>query len=155
MKINLKILILFFFVFVSACGFKPILIGNNYKFSIEINEDLGNKEVNSLIESRLKTINGKSKTFKINLDSIENKNIISKDSKGDPTILELVINLNYKLFENNKMLINKNLTEKSTYNNITDKFELSKFEEILRQNLIENFVSDITSSASNLIVNDN
>ena len=53
------------------------------------------------------------------------------------------------------MLINKNLTEKSTYNNITDKFELSKFEEILRQNLIENFVSDITSSASNLIVNDN
>ena len=155
MKIKLKILILFFFVFVSACGFKPILIGNNYNFSIEINEDLGNKEVNSLIESRLKTINGKSKTFKINLDSIENKNIISKDSKGDPTILELVINLNYKLFENNKMLINKNLTEKSTYNNITDKFELSKFEEILRQNLIENFVSDITSSASNLIVNDN
>ena len=153
MKINLKTLILFFFV--SACGFKPILKGNNYNFSIEINEVLGNKEVNSLIESRLKTINGKIKTFKINLDSIENKNILSKDSKGDPTILELVINLNYKLFENGKMLINKNLTEKSTYNNINDKFELSKFEEILRQDLIENFVSDITSSASNLIINDN
>ena len=60
MKINLKILILFFFVFVSACGFKPIFIGNNYNFSIEINEGLGNKEVNSLIESKLKTINGKS-----------------------------------------------------------------------------------------------
>ena len=155
MKINLKILILFFFVFVSACGFKPIFIGNNYNFSIEINEGLGNKEVNSLIESKLKTINGKSKTFKINLDSKESKNIISKDSKGDPTILELVINLNYKLFENDKMLINKNLTEKSTYNNITDKFELSKSEEILRQNLIENFVTDITASASNLIINDN
>ncbi len=155
MKINLKILILFFFVFVSACGFKPIFIGNNYNFSIEINEGLGNKEVNSLIESKLKTINGKSKTFKINLDSKESKNIISKDSKGDPTILELVINLNYKLFENDKMLINKNLTEKSTYNNITDKFELSKSEEILIQNLIENFVTDITASASNLIINDN
>ena len=87
--------------------------------------------------------------------SKENKNILSKDSKGDPTILELVINLNYKLFENDKMLINKNLTEKSTYNNITDKFELSKSEEILRQNLIENFVTDITASASNLIINDN
>ena len=155
MKLNLKILILFFFVFFSACGFKPILIGNNYNFSIEINEGLGNKEVNSLIENRLKTINGKSKTFKINLDSKESKNIISKDSKGDPTILELIINLNYKLFENDKMLINKSLTEKSTYNNITDKFELSKSEEILRQNLIENFVSDITNSASILIVNDN
>ena len=155
MKINLKILILFFFVFVSACGFKPILVGNNYKFSIKINESLGDKEVNTLIENRLKTLNGESKTFKINLNSREDKNIISKDSKGDPTILELVINLNYKLFENDKLLLNKDLTEKSTYNNITDKFELSKSEEILRENLIENFVSDITSSASNLMDNDN
>ncbi len=155
MKRNLKILILFFFVFVSACGFKPILVGNNYKFSIKINESLGDKEVNTLIENRLKTLNGESKTFKINLNSREDKNIISKDSKGDPTILELVINLNYKLFENDKLLLNKDLTEKSTYNNITDKFELSKSEEILRENLIENFVSDITSSASNLMDNDN
>ena len=155
MKRNLKILILFFFVFVSACGFKPILVGNNYKFSIKINESLGDKEVNTLIENRLKTLNGESKTFKINLNSREDKNIISKDSKGDPTILELVINLNYKLFENDKLLLNKDLTEKSTYNNITDKFELSKSEEILRENLIENFVSDITRSASNLMDNDN
>ena len=85
--------------------------------------------------------------------SNETKSILSKDSKGDPTILEIVINLNYKLIEDGKVLVNRSLTQRSTYKNISDKFELSKSEEILKDNLIENLVSDIINSASNLILN--
>ena len=85
--------------------------------------------------------------------SNETKSILSKDSKGDPTILEIVINLNYKIIEGGKVLVNRSLTQRSTYNNISDKFELSKSEEILKDNLIENLVSDIINSASNLILN--
>ena len=82
----------------------------------------------------------------------ETKNVLYKDSKGAPSILELVINLNYKLSTNGKILVNKSLTLRSSYNNISDKFELSKSEDILRDNLVENLVSDIINSATNLMI---
>ena len=93
--------------------------------------------------------------LKLSLNSKETKNILSKDSKGDPNILELVINLNYKLSENGKILVNRSLTQRSSYNNISDKFELSKSEDILKDNLVENLVSDIINSATNLMIDDN
>ena len=67
--------------------------------------------------------------------------------------MEIKINLKYKLIEKGKVLINRTITEKNTYNNISDKFELGKSEEVLRNNLVESFVSDIINSASNLMQN--
>ena len=139
--------------FLNGCGFKPILLGTNYDFSIKVGNSSGNEYINSNIENKLKTLKGIKKTFKVDIISNETKSILSKDSKGDPTILEIVINLNYKLIEGGKVLVNRSLTQRSTYNNISDKFELSKSEEILKDNLIENLVSDIINSASNLILN--
>ena len=69
--------------------------------------------------------------------------------------LQIVISLNYKISEKSKILVSRSLSQKSTYNNISDKFELSKSEEILKENLIENLVSDIINSATNLMIDDN
>ena len=155
---NLPFLFILLF-FLNGCGFKPILLGPDYDFSIKVEKSSGNQDINSKIENKLKSLNGIKKSFKINLNSNETKNILSKDSKGDPTILEIVINLSYVITENSKVLTSRTLTQRSTYNNISDKFELSKSEEILKENLVENLVSDIINSASNLIqnpmVNDN
>ena len=148
---SLSVFILFFFL--NGCGFKPILVGTNYDFSIKVEKSSGDKDINSEIENKLQSLNGIKRTFKINLNSNETKNILSKDSKGDPTIFEIVINLSYTITENSKVLISRTLTQRSTYNNIPDKFELSKSEEILKENLIENLVSDIVNSASNFILN--
>ena len=115
----------------------------------------GDSQINSKIENKLKVLNGTKRLFKVSLNSKETKNILSKDSKGDPNILELVINLNYKLSENGKILVNRSLTQRSSYNNISDKFELSKSEDILKDNLVENLVSDIINSATNLMIDDN
>ena len=70
--------------------------------------------------------------------------------KGDPSILEIVLNLNYKVEKDNKILFDKNLVQRRKYNNISDKFELRKSEEILVQNLTENFIQEIISSISSL-----
>ena len=150
--LNLPFLFILLF-FLNGCGFKPILLGTDYDFSIKVEKSLGNKDINSKIENKLKSLNGIKKSFKINLNSNETKNILSKDSKGDPTILEIVINLSYVIIEDSKVLTSRTLTQRSTYNNIPDKFELSKSEEILKENLVENLVSDIINSASNLIQN--
>ena len=141
--------------FLNGCGFKPTLAGSDYNFLIQIDSMSGNSLINSKIENKLKVLDGTKRIYKVNLNSKEIKNILSKDSKGDPSILELVINLNYKLSENGKILVNRSLTQRSSYNNISDKFELSKSEEILKDNLVENLVSDIINSATNLMINDN
>ena len=150
-KLNLYFLVLLFLI--SGCGFKPILVGSDYNFKIRVEDSIGNAQINSKIKDKLKKLEGVKRTFNASINSDEIKNILSKDSKGDPTILEIIINLNYKLTENSKVLVNRSVTQRSTYNNITDKFELSKSEEILKDNLIENLVSDIINSASNLILN--
>ena len=150
---SVSLFILLFFL--NGCGFKPILTGSDYNFLIKIDSMSGNGEINSKIENKLKVLNGTKKLFNLSLNSREIKNVLSKDSKGDPNILELIINLNYKLSTNGKILVNKSLTQRSSYNNISDKFELSKSEDILKDNLVENLVSDIINSATNLMSDDN
>ena len=152
-KKTLNLSFLLILLFINGCGYKPILVGTDYDFSIKVGNSSGNEYINSNIENKLKVLKGIKKIYKMDIISNETKRILSKDSKGDPTILEIVINLNYKLIEGGKVLVNRSLTQRSTYNNISDKFELSKSEEILKENLIENLVSDIINSASNLILN--
>ena len=141
--------------FLNGCGFKPILTVSDYNFLIQIDNMSGDGLINSKIEDKLRVLDGTERIFKASLNSKETKNVLSKDSKGDPDILELVINLNYKLSENGKILIDRSLTQRSSYNNISDKFELSKTVDILKDNLVENLVTDIINSATNLMINDN
>tara|TARA_A100001234_G_scaffold166377_1_gene147565 strand:- start:685 stop:1146 length:462 start_codon:yes stop_codon:yes gene_type:complete len=149
----LKIIFILSFLLITSCGFKPILVKSNYDFSINIKNSLGSDRVNRQITGSLENLNG-STNYQVSLISNEQKNTISKDSKGDPSILEIILNLNYKVEKGNEILIDKNLVQRSTYNNISDKFELSKSEEILVQNLTENFIQEIVSSISSL-KNDN
>ena len=149
----LKIIFILSFLLITNCGFKPILVKSNYDFSINIKNSLGSDRVNRQITGSLENLNG-STNYQVSLISNEQKNTISKDSKGDPSILEIILNLNYKVEKGNEILIDKNLVQRSTYNNISDKFELSKSEEILVQNLTENFIQEIISSISSL-KNDN
>ena len=140
--------------------YKSVIIINTQRINRSAFDKIGIKVrslkiINSKIENKLKVLDGTKKLFNLSLNSRETKNVLSKDSKGDPNILELVINLNYKLSTNGKILVNKSLTQRSSYNNISDKFELSKSEDILKDNLVENLVSDIINSATNLMIDDN
>ena len=150
---NFNLLLLIIFLSTYGCGFKPSLTESNLNFSIKVDNKTGNEAINSKIENQLKILNGIKKIFKLDINSSETKNILSKDSKGDPAIMMMIIKLNYNLIENSKILVNRTLIERKTYNNISDKFDLRKSEEILRDNLVENFIEDIINSASNLIEN--
>ena len=154
MKKVFNIIFITLFLSTTGCGFTPILVKSNYSFSYIIEKSTGSERVNSNIVEKLKTLNGNEKKYNIILNSKETKNILSKDSKGDPSILEIIINLNYIIKDNRKIIVTKNLTERSTYNNISDNFEMEKSEEILVENLTGDLVQDIISSTS-AISNDN
>ena len=154
MKKVFNIIFLILFLSTTGCGFTPILVKSNYSFSYIIEKSTGSERVNSNIVEKLKTLNGNEKKYNIVLNSKETKNILSKDSKGDPSILEIIINLNYLIKDNGKIIFTKNLTQRSTYNNISDNFEMEKSEEILVENLTRDLAQNIISSTS-AINNDN
>ena len=154
MKRVFNIVFILLFLITTGCGFKPILVKSNYNFSYMIEKSTGSERINSNIVEKLKALSGSKKTYSVTLNSTETKNILSKDSKGDPNILEIVIYLNYSIKDNGKIIVNKNLSQRSTYNNIADKFELEKSEDILVENLTTNLAQNIISSTSE-ISNDN
>ena len=84
------------------------------------------------------------------MTSKKEKKIISKDSKGDPSIFELQININYVVKESGKTLIENNINRKTTYNNITDKFELESYEKTIIQNLSSAISDDIILTISQI-----
>ena len=82
------------------------------------------------------------KIYNLSLTSNKEKLIISKDSKGDPSIFEIKINVNYVVKKDEEILISNKINKKTTYNNITDKFELENYE----KNIINNLVSEISEN---------
>ena len=115
--------------------------------SVGAGEPAGLKDSNRTC--KVERINGSEKKYSIYLNSSIEKKIISKDTKGDPSIIQLNILVMYEVKDKNKILISDQIRNYSNYNNISDKFELKKYEDILVENsaerLSENIIASITT----------
>ena len=126
----------------------------NYNFSIESVNLTGDNEINTIIERQLEFLdNKKDKKYYISGESTKQKIDFSKDSKGDTLKFEIIISLNLKIKDENKILLEKTLVKKSIYNNISDKFKLESYEDIIAGNLSEKIVEEIIKDIAN--INDN
>ena len=146
---------LILFIFLLSCGYSKILTQKEYLFEIKYVEKIGNKKINSIIERKLNSFKSKTDSkktsFNVVLNSELNKETISNDSKGDPSIFELQITTNVKIINNiNNATIERKISKKLTYNNLSDKFELNRYENNLIQNLSLNISERIVSILSNL-----
>ena len=146
-KISNYILILSL-LFLTNCGYQAVLNNQNYQFSINVNKINGDQEINSLIINRLKQLEENKKIYNLSLTSNKEKLIISKDSKGDPSIFEIKINVNYVVKKDEEILISNKINKKTTYNNITDKFELENYEKTIINNLVSEISDNIMLSIS-------
>ena len=142
--------LLFFLFLLSSCAYEPILNNKNYKFSINVDKINGDQKINSIIVNNFNNLKGKEKIYDLNISSTKEKNITSKDSKGDPSIFELRINVNYSVKKDGKTLIESKINRKATYNNITDKFELENYEKNIINNLSTNISDKIINSISEI-----
>ena len=122
-----KYTVLFFLLLLSNCAYEPILINKNYDFSIVVEKIDGDKKINSMIVNNFYNLKGKEKKYNLNLSSTKIKNVISKDSKGDPAIFELIINVNYSVKKNEETILINEINLKDIYNNVSDKFELQNY----------------------------
>lgn len=142
-KIIFTIIAIFF---LKACSYEPILLNKKYDFQLNDITTTGDREINRILIEKLKNKTNGSKIFNLNLISKKNEKILSYDGKGDPLILELKISLNYEILLNEKIILKDKIQKQITYNNIKDKYELAKYEDLMILNLSENLSDEILVS---------
>tara|TARA_B100001540_G_C15636243_1_gene564507 strand:+ start:66 stop:524 length:459 start_codon:yes stop_codon:yes gene_type:complete len=138
----LSYILVFFVLTLLSCDYRPILSYKNYQFAISIDELSGDEKINTIIVNKFKNLKENEKQYYVSLSSKKEKNIISKNSKGDPAIFELIISVNYDVKRNGEVVVKNNIIRKTTYNNISDKFEMESYENTVINNLSTN-ISDI------------
>tara|TARA_B100001057_G_scaffold337440_1_gene338232 strand:+ start:94 stop:570 length:477 start_codon:yes stop_codon:yes gene_type:complete len=153
-KILVKTIILFLLFGITSCSYKPIFLEKNYDFQITEIFLIGDKDINRTIQNKLKFIKNNDsknkKSYTININSTKNREIVSKDSKGDPVKFELIILVEYKIINENNILLDNKIERKNIYNNDSDQFKLEQTEDIILQNLSESIGDNIISSIINL-----
>jgi len=147
-KYYLFIMLLLF----TQCDYKPIYSKNNQNFGIKIIEFNENR-TNKILATRLKNYSYEKDNiflYELKLLTSENKLILSKDTKGDPLLLGLKINLNIEVYEKNKLISKKEYNEQFNYQNLSKKFELNSYESEIRSNIYDKMISKILIDLTNL-----
>jgi hypothetical protein len=149
-----KIILLFLFL-LSSCGYEAIYSKKNsvnYIFSVSELSFVGEKIVNQKIKQKLNnyTQNKKDKDFILRISSTSEKIILAKNITGDATSFKNTISINIKVLMNNKFKTNFIITESFNYNNISNKFNLKKYEEEIKNNLAEAATDKLIFKLSNI-----
>ena len=128
------------------CGFKPIYNSKNTNFQIlEIKNKVENKN-SYMIENMVMALSNKDalKKLKLEIDYKQSLTTILKNSKGDPSKkkISIIVNLIVKS-ENNNVLTNKSFNEEFSYDVQSDKFNMSKYENNIINNLNKKISNDL------------
>ena len=149
-KITLTALLI---LFLNGCNYQPIYSSKNVEFSIGKFQSSGDNKINKLLIKKLEIYKNDSldvKKYNLNIDSKVNKNISAKDKKGNPTTFTLKIAFKIEI-ENS--LGEKKVTvfeEYTSYENNDNKFELKKYENSIKKNMIESINENIILYLQNL-----
>tara|TARA_Y100000996_G_C22025600_1_gene438694 strand:+ start:37 stop:483 length:447 start_codon:yes stop_codon:yes gene_type:complete len=142
----MKKLLLIFIFLLSECGFQPIYINKSldnvefFKITLEGDADINRKIVESLSfkENELQNT--------LNSLLIKSSYIISetsKNSKGQVESYKSQIILSLIIKDNNKVIESKNFSKEFSYNTKDKKFELVRYQNEVKENLIFKIIEDI------------
>ena len=137
---------IFIFFFIVNCGYQPIFSGKKVNFGIEnLNYDKNNK-IDSAINQNLKNyknLENKDKILDLEISSKINKVTTSLDDRGDPKSFRLELEINTIFKKDNKLLNQKSFFKSHDYNNSTNKFNLKKYEDSIKESLISKITEEI------------
>ena len=141
-----KIFIVIVLLILNNCaGYKPIFSSKDINFyigEIIIKED--NKLIRNIVKN-LKPYTIQNDKRRINLElNLDIKEAITlKDSKGNTVSEEMGIALEVKTILENNDQIKFNFSEKFTFNNQSNKFELNQYKKRMQINLVEKIYQDL------------
>ena len=140
-----KIIIILFF-FISSCGYQPIYVNKNSSDLIFSKVELiGDKEINRRILSfiSIKEDRNEKKFDDLFLKSKENIVETSKDSKGRVATLKTTVEIELTILNENKIIREKIFNESFSYNNKNNKFDLSKYQNEVKNNLVDKIIEQM------------
>ena len=146
--IKYKNYLIILFIFLVSCGYSPILSVKGSNFSINNIEFVSANKMNSKIQNELKiyknSIN-KSKIYNLIIATDKNKKVSMRDSKGDPKIFVMNMSVDIEVIESGLTKSKRKFSEEFSYNNNENKFDLSRYEENIENNIINKLVERIIS----------
>ena len=139
----IKLLILLFFIY--GCGYSPIFSNKDSNFSIYELSVSGNSKLNKIINGRLDNYKGSDnpKKFSLTIETYLNKEVASRDSKGDPKTYRINLESNISIKDLNGNVKNKSFSKSVDYNNRSNKSNLKKYENETSKNLAEKVSDEI------------
>ena len=150
-----KQIILLLLLLLSSCGYEAIYSKKNsvnYSFSVSELNFVGDRTVNLKVKEKLNNYAQakKDKDFILKISSTSEKIILSKNTAGDATSFKNTIFINVDVLMNNKFKNNFMIVESFNYNNISNKFNLRKYEDEIKSNLAETATDKLIFRLSNI-----
>ena len=140
-----KIILIYCLFFLTNCGYNPLYSSKNSS-DILINkiETAGEKKINRQILSLLSLdeVGELENSYILNISTKKNKRIVSKDKQGNASVYNLNLEINILLNKDNQK-VTKTFTSDFSYNTQKNKFELSREENKILNNLVESMVEKI------------
>ena len=137
---------IFIYLFIVSCGYQPIFSGKKVNFGIDNLTYDKNNEIDSAINNNLKnykSLENKDKILDLEISSKINKVTTSLDDRGDPKSFRLELEIKTIFKKDNKLLNEKSFFKSHDYNNSTNKFDLKKYENSVKENLIGKITEEI------------
>ena len=127
-KKNFILLIIFLF-FLNGCGYSPVF-SKKTNFSIIELAVNGDKKINKIIINKLNNYKGLAaeKSFLVIINNKLDKQISSKDSKGNPKTFKINVISKIKVKNSDGELYETMFSKSINYDNKSNKFDLKKYE---------------------------
>ena len=128
-----------------GCGFEAIysLKNTNFRFSeIKTND----KMVSAILKNNLSAYYSSDLDkidYKIKVNLEQNKDIKSKNKKGEALVYSIVINGEILIYRNEKLESTLSVNEFFDYQNTSNKFDLSEYEANITRNLTTKISSEL------------
>jgi len=142
----MKKTIFILFIFIASCGYQPIYLNNNLK-NIEYNKinidgeiEIGKKIINSL---SLRENTSNKQLSDLTLFSSFKIDEIAKNSKGQTETYRSSIVVSVKIIDDQKIIKNKTFSDDFTYNKKNNKFELTEYQEDVKNQLVNRIIEDL------------
>ena len=150
-----KQIILLLLLLLSSCGYEAIYSKKNsvnYNFSVSELNFVGDRTVNLKIKEKLNNYAQakKDKDFILRISSTSEKITLAKNTAGDATSFKNSVSVNVEVLMNNKFKSNFIILESFNYNSISNKFNLKKYEDEIKNNLAETAADKLIFKLSNI-----
>ena len=144
---NKSILLILLFFILANCGFEPIYSSKKSNFNIGEIKITSKNKFNSMIKNNLKNIsnNESQNKFDLIINSEKKRIISSKDTKGNPQLLTMIISVEVQIIKDNVIKNKKNFSQDFSYSNNSNKFGLAQYEKDIEKNLINKIIENLNT----------